>query len=262
MLRDLCPERRREVFLLVSAVREHVVSEMLVSVDVLPDEILVSRGARRLQDSLGLSEDSARWAVGSWLPVSRVMAALPEIPLPVETPAIEVEDPVDVPAGTPVFDWRWLACGVGAILCAAFGVGSVAWFALHHSATTLKGWSIETGLLAACLAVAAGGLTGIAAVLGRRRAPNHRGLSPNRAAAAMLVDIAALLALPLFVAGAPAVWVLEWVFELHITGQPHDLTFQLGRILQSLVLAAALWVWARAAIRIQGRIASSLIQLR
>jgi hypothetical protein len=78
----------------------------------------------------------------------------------------------------------------------------------------------------------------------------------------MLLDVAVLLALPLFVVGAPAVWVAEWVFVLHVNGQPHDLTFQLGRILQSVVLTIALFLWIRIMIAIQGRIASSLIRMR
>jgi hypothetical protein len=263
MMRDLCPGRRREVFLLVSAVKEQIVSEMLVSVDVIPDDLVVARGSRRLQDSLGLSEDSARWAVALWLPASRVLATMPDTPLKLELApqAASVEDLA--PQGeAPVFDWRWLGLCVAALGCTAAGLATVTWFALHHTANTLRDWTIETGLLAVGLGVAAGGLTAVSSALRRSIAPNHRGLGRNRAAAAMLLDIAVLLALPMFVVGAPAVWVAEWVFELHLEGQPHDLPFQLGRILQSLAIAAALVVWVRASIGIQGKIASSLIRLR
>jgi hypothetical protein len=67
MLHDLCPEQSRESFLLVAALRQRVVLDMVGKLDSLPEEVLVARGSGRLRDNLGLAEDSARWAVESWL---------------------------------------------------------------------------------------------------------------------------------------------------------------------------------------------------
>jgi hypothetical protein len=51
MLRDLCPEHKREVFLLVSALKEQIVPD-LMSVQVgavggVPEEVIVSRSRRQ-----------------------------------------------------------------------------------------------------------------------------------------------------------------------------------------------------------------------
>ena len=86
MLRDVCPGSRREVFLLVAAVKEQIVTDLVVSLDVVPEDLLVARGARRLSESLGLTEDSARWAIESWLPASRLAAAAPDLPLRIDLP--------------------------------------------------------------------------------------------------------------------------------------------------------------------------------
>src|ERR1044071_2863521 len=48
MLHDLCPRYRREVFLTVAALKERVVSDLLLFGGV-PDDVLVARNARKLQ---------------------------------------------------------------------------------------------------------------------------------------------------------------------------------------------------------------------
>ena len=263
MLRDLCPAYRREIFLLVAAVKEQVVADLLVSLDVLPEDILVARGTRRLCESLGLSESSARWAIEAWLPASRILAAAPEAPLRFEFPSSE-SDPGDsaIAASERALDWRWLALCAGAMVAAAAGAATAIYMGLHHSWNSFPGWLAQTAILAAGLAVSCLGLMG--AVKGFRglTAPSHRGLSPNAAAGAMLVEVAVLLVLPLAPAISVAVWAGEWAFELHISGQAHDLSFHLGRILQSLVLLGYLYLWIRSMIAIQGRIAASLIRQR
>lgn len=66
LLRDLCGTHRREIHVLVSALRERVAADLLAASEGVPREVLWARLTQRLQDNLGLTEDLARWAVDSW----------------------------------------------------------------------------------------------------------------------------------------------------------------------------------------------------
>jgi len=63
---DFCGEYRREVNVLVGALRERVAVDLLASQDGLPPEVLLKRLTKRLVDHLAFAEDAARWAVESW----------------------------------------------------------------------------------------------------------------------------------------------------------------------------------------------------
>src|SRR5579872_1050558 len=174
MLRDLCPNQRREIFLLVAAVREQIVTEMLHSVDALPDEIVVARGSRKLCETLGLSESSARWAIESWLPASRLMAAMPDIPPKFETvPVEEVPGELASDEGAPAFDWRWIGLCAAAIACALEGIAVTGHLAFRHPWTSLEGWLLSTLALGAGLAISGFGLAAVARVLRGLAAPDH-----------------------------------------------------------------------------------------
>ncbi len=66
LLRDLCGEYKREIFVLVSALREQVAEGLLTSRDSVPHEVLLAQLTKRLRENLALAEDAARWAVESW----------------------------------------------------------------------------------------------------------------------------------------------------------------------------------------------------
>jgi hypothetical protein len=66
LLRDYCGEYRREVAVLVSALKERVPTDLLSSQAKVPRKALLAQLTKRLQDNLGLSEDAACWAVESW----------------------------------------------------------------------------------------------------------------------------------------------------------------------------------------------------
>jgi parallel beta-helix repeat protein len=66
LLRDYCGEYRREISVLVMAVREHAVSDMLAASGSLPRKVLLARLAQRLCDNLALSAEAALWSVESW----------------------------------------------------------------------------------------------------------------------------------------------------------------------------------------------------
>lgn len=77
LLRDLCGEHRREIHVLVSALKERVAVDILSSsASSLPHEVLLTRLTKRLQDNLGLAEDAARWAVDSWALALGVIASV------------------------------------------------------------------------------------------------------------------------------------------------------------------------------------------
>ena len=66
LLRDLCPEFRREIFLLVSALHERVPQRLLGSHSGMPIEAMIKRSSKRLCERLGLTDDLALWAVETW----------------------------------------------------------------------------------------------------------------------------------------------------------------------------------------------------
>jgi hypothetical protein len=261
MLRDLCPGNKREIFLLVSALKEQIVLDLMSTQDGLPEEIVVSRSRRKLADNLGFTEESASWAVDSWLQASRILAATPDIPLPIYEPSQSEELSVSGGAQTGL-DWVWLALCLGAILSSALAILTGAWFALHHDASTFQAWLTDTGLFTAGLAISGLALFLIARQFQKRRIPNHWIADANLGALAMLIEVTTMLVLPLAPVVTVALWAGEWALGWHITGQPHDLSFHLGRILQSLLFAVFLWRWILATVSIQGRLGSSAIGRR
>jgi hypothetical protein len=77
LLRDLCGEHRREIHVLVSALKERVAIDLVSSsASRLPHEVLLRRLTKRLRDNLGLAEDAARWAVDSWALALGVIASV------------------------------------------------------------------------------------------------------------------------------------------------------------------------------------------
>jgi hypothetical protein len=66
LLKDVCPNHKREVFVLVSAVSESVTADLLNSSDGLPKEAQLSRLTKRLNETTGAAENIAHWAVVSW----------------------------------------------------------------------------------------------------------------------------------------------------------------------------------------------------
>jgi len=66
LLQDACPAYRREVFVLVSALEEQVVTDLLAGLAGQPWETVAGRLARRLVENRALADDYAHWAVESW----------------------------------------------------------------------------------------------------------------------------------------------------------------------------------------------------
>lgn len=67
LLRDLCGEQRREIFVLLAALKERVVADLVApQMEHVPRHLLLGQLTRRLAENLALAEDAARWGVESW----------------------------------------------------------------------------------------------------------------------------------------------------------------------------------------------------
>jgi hypothetical protein len=64
-LRDYCGQYGREIFILISALKKGVAKDILDS-SKIPVELLLGRLTKRMQNDLGLTEETARYAVESW----------------------------------------------------------------------------------------------------------------------------------------------------------------------------------------------------
>jgi hypothetical protein len=66
LLKDHCGQHKREIFVLVSALRERVAADLLRERGTTPASLLLPRLASRLHGNLGLAEDIADWTVEAW----------------------------------------------------------------------------------------------------------------------------------------------------------------------------------------------------
>lgn len=66
LLRDLAPEHKREIFVLVSALEQGVVNDLLALQGQVPVGVLLAQVTAKLQAALALTSEAARWAVESW----------------------------------------------------------------------------------------------------------------------------------------------------------------------------------------------------
>jgi hypothetical protein len=265
ILRDCCPNAPREVFLLVSALRENVAEELTADQASVPSEALVASLTRRLADHLGLSEDSARWAVESWrygLEDNPGLRAGREV---IAFPARGVwgagRDTTSQTADAAV-NWPWLGTCLVAIASAVMALGSAVAASLFHMWRTWPGGLAECTALTFVLAGAGCALRLARRAFEQMTPPEHTALDPSRMAFALLPEVLILLVLPLVAVAAPFAWVTEWWLELHLVGAPHGVAFHVIRSMETLCLVAFLYFWIGDMTAIQGRIACSLIRRR
>lgn len=84
LLRDYWGQYKREINVLVGALKERVALDLTGSSGALPARVLIARLARRLQDNLGYSEVASKWAVESW---ALALGLITDIDLEEERPA-------------------------------------------------------------------------------------------------------------------------------------------------------------------------------
>jgi hypothetical protein len=90
LLKDYCGKHKREIFVLVSALRNRVAEDLLKTSAGVPQSLLLGRLVRRLEDELGLAEEAAHWAVESWAFALGVL----ESPLLVKSPIVSLQAPL------------------------------------------------------------------------------------------------------------------------------------------------------------------------
>jgi uncharacterized RDD family membrane protein YckC len=66
LLRDYYGQYRKEINVLISAMKEGIPTDLIDSQNSTPSELLLARLTKKLEAHLGLSQESAKWAVESW----------------------------------------------------------------------------------------------------------------------------------------------------------------------------------------------------
>lgn len=103
LLRDYCGQYKREIFLLVSALKQGVAKDLLSSSNV-PAELLLGRLIKQMQNDLGLTEEAARYAVEGWAQALGKLTpkeTKPTPPTPLPTPSPPNPVPPRPPNPTP-----------------------------------------------------------------------------------------------------------------------------------------------------------------
>ena len=67
LLKDHCGSYRREIFVLVSALKDGAVSELLGTHSKVSPDLLFPKLIQRLTDNLGFSKDVAQWTIDTWV---------------------------------------------------------------------------------------------------------------------------------------------------------------------------------------------------
>ncbi len=93
LLKDYCGQYKREIFVLVGALRNRVADDLLKASSGVPQSILLARLNKQLEEELAMTPEAAHWAVESWALALGVIAQ----PLPVAKPA-----PVPLPSSPPI----------------------------------------------------------------------------------------------------------------------------------------------------------------
>lgn len=66
LLKDYCGHYKREIFVLVSALRNRVADDLLKASSGVPQSILLARLNKQLEEELAMTPEAAHWAVESW----------------------------------------------------------------------------------------------------------------------------------------------------------------------------------------------------
>ncbi len=67
LLKDHCGQHKREIAVLMFALKDQIPHDLLRSMGGIPPSLLQARLVRRLYDNLGIAEAFAAWAVESWM---------------------------------------------------------------------------------------------------------------------------------------------------------------------------------------------------
>jgi formylglycine-generating enzyme required for sulfatase activity len=89
MLRDLCGQHRREIAVLIRALKQRVATDLLATSAGLPAPLLLGRLRKRLEDEEAMTAEAAHWAVETWALALGVI----DTPVPVQTKPPEPRKP-------------------------------------------------------------------------------------------------------------------------------------------------------------------------
>ena len=104
LLKDYCGNHKREIFVLVSALKKKVTDDLLKPSVGVPQEMVLGRLQKRLEDELAMTDEAAHWAVESWalalgfitVPQHMVKAATLTKPLPVSPKTVPLVSPPQI----------------------------------------------------------------------------------------------------------------------------------------------------------------------
>lgn len=79
LLQQNCSQCRREINLIIGAIREQIPAELEAARDTVPPTLLYDQLASRLETNLGVTPDAARWSVETWAIALEVSASPPTV---------------------------------------------------------------------------------------------------------------------------------------------------------------------------------------
>ena len=91
LLKDYCGQHKREIFVLISALKNRVADDLLKAPAGIPQSLVLARLNKRLENELAMTAEAAHWAVESWaFALDMLETSLPALqsipkPLPLET---------------------------------------------------------------------------------------------------------------------------------------------------------------------------------
>jgi uncharacterized membrane protein len=115
LLRDYCGQYKKEIFLLVNALKKGVVGELIKSKkDGISSTIVLARLTKKLQDELGITAESALWAVDSWGLALGIISQPRSIEPPDRTQKLELPE---LPQSIPRKMYIWAGLSTLAAVC-------------------------------------------------------------------------------------------------------------------------------------------------
>ncbi|MFZ4789826.1 MAG: formylglycine-generating enzyme family protein [Candidatus Competibacteraceae bacterium] len=96
LLKDYCGQYKREIFVLITAMKNRVAEDLLKTSAGVPHVLLLARLIKRLEDELAMTTEAAQWAVESWAlalgVIDQPMPVIKPAPAP-PTPSVAIPSP-------------------------------------------------------------------------------------------------------------------------------------------------------------------------
>ena len=99
--KDYCGQHKREIFVLISALKNRVAEDLLKAPAGIPQSMVLARLNKRLEDELAMTPEAAHWAVESWALALGFISQPSPVVKPVLVPASPPATPPPVPKVVP-----------------------------------------------------------------------------------------------------------------------------------------------------------------